>query len=202
MQFKRVHTIFGSFVNQKQVFFLKRFVVLFATVILFQGNATCQCLPNIGFEKGNFDNWVYSFYDESKINSFYVNASTPMSDYIPLVINSFPQLLDPNNNFSRFTPNGSKYSVRIGGDHYLGTNIEGRYYNQPLLAWDSGSKGSSFGATRISYTFTVPANRNDFAINFEFAVVFTPSSGLIPGSIDEPRFTVKVYDYDSNKYLD
>jgi len=201
MQFKRVHTIFGSFVNQKQVFFLKRFVVLFATVILFQGNATCQCLPNIGFENGNFDNWVYSNYGLTGINNFNVNALTPTSLYIPLVINSFPQLLDPTCNVPRFTPNGSKYSIRLGADHYAGNSVLGRYSNQPAFAYDSGSRGT-FGAQRMNYTFTVPTNKNDFAINFEFAVVFVISNRLRPGSLDEPRFSAKIYDYDAQQYLD
>jgi len=202
MQLERVHTVFSSYTFKKQITFLKRLSFLFFTVILFQGNATCQCLPNIGFENGNFDNWVYSNYDEKGINDFNVNPTNPISNYVQLIKNLFPQLLDPSNNIVRFTPNGSRYSIRIGGGGYMGESKLGRYYNKPELAYDSGGLKGIDGAQRVSYKLTVPANRNDFAINFEFAPVFTLTSAFNPGSIDEPRFTVKIYDYESNQYLD
>ena len=169
---------------------------------MFQGKATCQCLPNIGFEKGNFDNWVYFNYGVTGIDNFNVDPTNPISDYIQMIKNSFPQLLDPNNNVSRYTPNGSKYSIRLGGSGYLGDSKLGRYYNKPELAYDSGGFKGVNGDQRMRYTFTVPSNRNDFGINIEFAIIFAISTATLQGAIDEPRFTVKIYDYDAQQYLE
>jgi len=191
MQFKRVHTIFGSFVIKKQVFFLKRFIVLVIIVLLLQGKATCQCLPNIGFENGNFDNWICSYFSPTQINNYNVAPNGPSLMYQIMIKNTYPQLLDPSCNFYRQTPNGSNYSIRLGSGHYA--------YGSPNgIAADGGGSSNGGNAQRISYTFTVP-NKNDFAINFEFAVVLTYNND---SPLDEPRFTTKIYDLDNNIYID
>lgn len=191
MRFARFHTIFGFQIPGKlYVLLVKGLPALL--LLLCQFKAVCQCPPNIGFENGNFDRWVCSYFSPTQIDNFNVTPTGPTLMYHIMLKNTFPQPKDPSCDFPRNTPNSSNYSVRLGSGHYA--------YGAPPDGTDYGGSASNGGnAQRISYPFTIPSNKNDYAINFLFAVVLAYNND---SPVDEPRFTAKIYDYDKNMYLD
>lgn len=136
--------------------------------------AFSQCPPNIGFEDGNFDHWqCYSGRIDSNGN-VNVSPAIPMDERHTLKKNIFPQEMDPYGAFPVNCPNGSGYSVKLGND-------------------ESGAQ-----ADRVSYTFTIPAAQNSYSVIYNYAVVFQ-NPGHLP--YQQPRFTAKVFDVTSGKYI-
>lgn len=144
-------------------------LILTKVLMLMGMYAVAQCPVNIGFESGNFDNWQCSIGTVSVLNGQAVlslTSSPPTNDRHTIVTASNPQQLDPYGNFPINCPNGSGYSIR------LGNSKTGR------------------GAERVSYTFTIPANQNNYSIIYNYAVVFQN-----PGhaAFEQPKFTAKVF---------
>lgn len=133
-----------------------------------------QCPPNIGFENGNFDNWNCGIgeVDHNGTVNIFLQGVDP-NRHVIIKKTGAPQL-DPYGHFPIISPNGSKYSIK------LGNNITGAQ------------------AERVSYTFTVPSNRNDYSIIYNYAVVFQ-DPGHLP--FQQPRFTAKIFDVDDNTYV-
>lgn len=108
-----------------------------------------QCPLNIGFEFGNFTNWECSAGTISGLDGAITLAvSGPITQRHTLIKNSTPQLLDLYGKFPKNCPNGSGYSIQLGNDQ------TGRQ------------------AERVSYTFNIPANDNNYSIIYNYAVVF------------------------------
>lgn len=184
MWFAGFHTIFSFQMPGKlHILLVKGLSALL--LLLCQFKAVCQCPPNIGFENGNFDRWVSSYFSPTQIDNFNVAPTSPTLGYHIMLKNTFPQRKDPSCDFTRNAPNGSNYSIRLGSGHYE--------------APDDGGSSNGGNAQRVSYTFTIPSNNNDYAINFLFAAVLAYNND---SPVDEPRFTAKIYDYDKNMYLD
>ena len=134
-----------------------------------------NCPPNIGFEAGSFDNWNCFIGRVLRDGSLALFSSNPVDNRHTIIPNSYPQALDPYGSFPINCPNGSGYSVQ------LGNSIAGGQ------------------AERVSYTFNVPPDKNDYSILYNYAVVFQNPPHQ---PWEQPRFTSKVYNVTDNKYID
>ena len=142
----------------------------FISVITFS-----QCPPNIGFETGTFDNWECSIGTISSSNGIItLSPSGPVSGRHSIIQQSSLNPRDPYGDFPTSCPNGSGYSIRLG----------------------NSSTGRE--AERVSYTFTIPANQNNYSIIYNYAVVFQN-----PGHAEweQPKFTANVFDVTNNDYI-
>ncbi len=142
--------------------------LLFCIICLSGLKAQIGCPINIGFENGDFTGWEVSA-GSIEMNSGILSlspSSLPSSSHTIYKASANPEL-DFYGNFPVTCPNGSAYSIK------LGNNAIGR------------------GAESISYTFTVPANQNEYSLIYNFAVVFENPSHE---DHQQPRFTAKVYD--------
>ena len=129
---------------------------------------------NIGFENGTFDNWdfaVGNIQKDGKITTF-PSIAVPGSFTILKNDQSGPK--DNYGKFSIFSPNGSKYCVKLGNELY-GNTVQ-----------------------QMSYTLTIPPIGSSNII-FNYAVVLE-NPGHEP--YQQPRFTVKIYNVTDDKYLD
>jgi gliding motility-associated-like protein len=155
--------------------------LLLGTVLCGFGQVVTECPQNIGFENGDFKNWVCSVGEISGtgqmfpgavrpavISMFTSGAANPANQQL---LKSGQGLVDPYGKFPLDAPNGSNYIVR------LGNNSTGR------------------GAESISYTLTVPTNVDNYSIIFNYAVVIENP----PHEVDEqPKFTARILDVASN----
>ena len=133
-----------------------------------------DCPPNIGFESGTFNNWDCFTGTILRDGLLSLSPSVPVNDRHTLIANSYPQALDPFGGFPINCPNGSGFSVR------LGNSIAGGQ------------------AESVSYTFNIPAGKNDYSILYNYAVVFQNPPHK---PYEQPRFTSKVYNVTDNQYI-
>ena len=136
-----------------------------------------QCPPNIGFEKGNFENWetLKGTIDGGGIIS--MSAQTPdFFNHIILSADKDGNLNDEYGGFPVVCPNGSGYSVKLG------------------------SPTGGRDAHGLSYTFTVPKTSGDYSIIYNYAVVLENPGDHQP--FQQPVFSVKVFNVTDNKYVD
>jgi hypothetical protein len=146
---------------------------LFFLICFLQSSA--QCPVNLGFESGNFSNWQCFAGMVDARGDLSTSVTGPLKTRHTMYQNSFPQERDPYGKFPVNCPNGSNHSIRIGNDS-INSQVDG-----------------------VSYTLTVPADKNDYSIVYNYAVVFED-----PGHLDfqQPHFTAKVFDVSANKYID
>ena len=134
--------------------------LLLLLVLIFAGikPASAQCPPNIDFEDGTFTGWqcwvgsVAELVGPPAKNVITWSPDMPVDPALyPTrfrMFTSFPgNGLDPYGNFPRNCPNGSGHSIQLGNDNN-GREAEG-----------------------ISYTFTIPAGRNEYSLIYHYAVV-------------------------------
>jgi gliding motility-associated-like protein len=146
--------------------------------LFFSSGSFAQCPPNIGFESGNFAEWECSIGKISNTDgSISLSVSGPVDDRHTIIANnsSNAQILDPYGNFPINCPNGSNYSVRLG----------------------NSSTGAQ--AEQLSYTFTIPANQNNYSIIYNYAVVFQNPKDH--EAYQQPKFTANVYDVTTGNYI-
>lgn len=137
--------------------------------------ATAQCPPNIGFEAGSFENWQCSIGSISPSSGeITLNPSAPIGGRHSLFQNNNFPVNDPFGNFPVNCPNGSNFSIQLG----------------------NSSTGRQ--AERVSYTFTIPIDDDNYSIIYNYAVVFQN-----PGHADweQPKFTANVFDVSKNTYI-
>lgn len=122
---------------------------IFFSILLWNINSYAQdCPPNIGFEEGAFFGWQTSEGSlERNTGILSISAGGPTYDRHTIIGNTIPAEVDPYGLFPVTCPNGSDYSIRLGNEM-------------------NGSQAES-----VSYTFTIPANRNDYSIIYQYAVV-------------------------------
>ncbi|WP_165958231.1 gliding motility-associated C-terminal domain-containing protein [Segetibacter sp. 3557_3] len=132
------------------------------------------CPPNIGFEDGSFNKWECFSGKVTGTGLIDVPAIGSMSNVHTISDNNGPQAVDPYGKFPVNCPNGSRYSIRLGNDQ-------------------NGAQ-----AERVSYTFNIPANMNDYSIIYNYAVVFQNPNHA---EFQQPRFTSRVFDVTSNQYV-
>lgn len=151
-------------------------VCLLVTAIAGRLPAQSSCPVNIGFENGNFTNWLCQdgFVNASGAISF--TQSQPINGKHTLLKNAAPQARDTFGGFPVNCPNGSGYSIKLG------------------------NSGAGAEAQGVSYTFTIPAGQDDYSIIYNYAVVLQNPSDH--AWFEQPQFTSKVFDVSANKYLE
>jgi len=130
------------------------------------------CIDNIDFEFGDFTNWK-CYKGTAKTNGTnYVTWSpttpvAPIANRHQLISSTSLPVNDVYGGFPRLCPSGGNYSLQLGNN----------------------STGSQ--AEKVSCTFTIPADQNDFQIEYYYAVVFQDPNHNFD---QQPRFQAKVYD--------
>jgi gliding motility-associated-like protein len=153
--------------------FLLCFITLKVSSQVMPGGIVCP--PNIGFETGSLNNWECFEGLVARDGTLNLSPTSPSVNRHSIIQNTFPQSLDPYGGFPINCPNGSGYSIRLGNS-------------------SAGGQAES-----VNYTFTIPANKNDYSILYHYAVVFQNP----PHKPEEqPRFQSRVYNVTDNKYID
>ena len=154
----------------------KFYFVLIAFVFLavVKTYAQSSCPENIGFENGNLLNWQCYIGTISRAGIIDVSPSAPANGRHD-VIRYSPTAVDYFGKFPLTCPNGSLYSLKLGNEQ-IGAQAE-----------------------RVSYTFKVPADQKNFVIIYNYAVVFQNPDHQ---DYEQPKFTAKVFNVTSNKYVD
>ncbi len=146
---------------------------ILACILISVGHAYAQCPENIGFESGSFKNWKTYIGEVSRTGLVTVNETAdPIAWRHEIITGSGG--LDPYGNFPTISPNGSKYSVKLGNSDVL------------------------HEAERLSYTFTVPMVQQ-YSLILSYAMVLQNPSH---GENEQPRFTVSVYNVTDNKAVE
>lgn len=137
-----------------------------------------QCPVNIGFEMGDFTRWNFvqgTFLSQTGRDGagiLILNDSTFDAERHTIIPRSAKQV-DPYGGFALASPNGSDYVVRLGNN-------------------DKHSH-----AQRLSYTFTVPANNNEYSLIYYYALVLQdPTSNHTDDN--KPKFTASVFNVTDN----
>ncbi len=137
--------------------------------------AQSSCPDNIGFEHGSFTNWDCFGGFVSPVNGIVgLTGPNPLSNRHTIISKTTPPALDFYGKFPVNCPNGSNYSIQLGNSN---VNAE---------------------ADRVSYTFTVPADKDEYSIIYNYAIVFQ-NPGHLPE--EQPKFTSRVYDQTAGEYL-
>lgn len=148
--------------------------LLIVLMMIINCSSYAQCPPNIGFEKGNFDNWETlkgSIDGAGNITMF--PQAPDFFNHVMLSAANDGKLNDEYGGFPVVCPNGSGYSVK------LGTASGGR------------------DAHGLSYTFTVPKTSGDYSIIYNYAVVLENPPHQ---PHEQPLFSVKVFNVTDNRY--
>lgn len=149
------------------------FKFLLATFLFAGTGAFAQCPQNIGFEDGAFTNWeayvgeVLQPYGETVVNS-----TAPQIDR-HRIMRASDENLDEFGHFPTVSPNGSKYSVKLG-------NSRGGHQ-----------------AERLTYTFTVP-QVEQYILVLNYALVLQNPKNANHTKYDQPRFAVTVFNVTDN----
>lgn len=146
---------------------LKLFIALFFGI----SGVYAQCPQNIGFESGTFANW--EAYSGSIGLDGVINVQSTIPELDRHTIESGEDV-DGYGDFPTVSPNGGKYSVRLGNE---GTGRE---------------------VQRLSYSLTVPSNMQ-YSLILSYAVVFQNPSH---SEFQQPRFTVTVYNETDNQLVE
>lgn len=157
----------------KKIAYLFNKVYAFCTLFFFiniQNIIAQDCPPNIDLESGTFANWkCYTGFVNAVANSRNVIS---LSEFAPTQNrhtlfggSTAIGLKDYYGGFPVLCPNGSNYSVKLG-------NTEGG--------------GEAEG---LSYEFTIPLNRNTFALIYNYAVVFQDPNHQ---SFQQPRLELEI----------
>lgn len=155
---------------------LKWGVLLFLFACINFTSAFSQCPPNIGFERGNFDNWETLKGQISRDGAIFLSPISPdPSTHRIMDANINGKETDQYGGFPVVCPNGSGYSVKLGME-----------------------QGGS-DAHGLNYTFTVPATSGDYSIIYNYAVVLENPKHE---SFEQPQLAVKIFNVTDNKYED
>ncbi|MEO8172848.1 MAG: hypothetical protein ABI581_07185, partial [Sediminibacterium sp.] len=150
-------------------------LVLIHACILFSIDGFSQCPPNIGFETGTFEHWECSIGVISGADgSISLDPSAPTYSRHTIIPNTIPVGYDPYGGFPTSCSNGSGYSIQLG------------------------NKSTGRQAERASYTFTIPADDDNYSIIYNYAVVFQNPEHL---AWEQPQFTANVFDVASGGYI-
>jgi gliding motility-associated-like protein len=143
--------------------------------LCFFAGAQDKCPANIGFELGSFEGWECSQGSIARVDgSISLSPSIPTYNRHTLIANTANPILDSYGGFPVNSPNGSGFSIQLGNSSTGGL------------------------AERVSYTFTIPSDQNNYSIIYDYAVVFQD-----PGHQDweQPKFTANVYDLNTGSYI-
>ncbi len=151
-------------------YLLIAFVLIFSVV---RSSAQSACPPNIGFEEGTFNHWEMSWGDTSPTDGKITLHSG--RGVLNLIMNNGGTVpTDPLGGFPVISPNGSKYSLKIGDER------------------------PSASADQVAYNLVVPTNSSGYSIIFDYAVVLQNPSHK---DYEQPRFLVKVFNVTRGEYI-
>jgi gliding motility-associated-like protein len=161
----------------------RRAVYIFTFLLLMFGNKVwSQCPLNIGFDTGDFTNWTgYTGYiDTTSFQLIFPDQGIVSG--LHTIISRASQQTDPYAKFALTSPNGSPYVAMLGND------TRGRQINK---------------AEKLSYTFTVPTDNNNFSFIYYYAVVIEdPKADNVHNINNKPKFTASVFNVTDNKVTD
>jgi gliding motility-associated-like protein len=140
-----------------------------------QGN----CPNNIDFELGDFTNWNLYTGVANNVNAM-GQIFSPNTQFAVYSAANGTGINDQFGNFPVLCPNGSNYSVLLG-----------RPYN-------GGNAGGQ--SERLSYTFTIPAGFVKYSLTYFYAAVLN-QGGSGHNSFNQPRFSVKIIDINTNQQV-
>ncbi|MBI1341874.1 MAG: T9SS type B sorting domain-containing protein [Terrimonas sp.] len=148
-------------------------------VFRFSINAGAQsCPPNIDFETGTFANWIcYTgtvFANNNQNEIVLTPSGGPINNRHTMYSAAQNNGNDYYGGFPISCPNGSGYSIRLGND-LGGTEAEG-----------------------ISYTFTIPSNRDTYSLVYHYAVVFQDPNHL---EFQQPRLELEINNLTDNELI-
>src|SRR5687767_12269351 len=118
-----------------KTFFYLLVVLLYTST----GFSQTSCPANIGFEMGDFTGWTCHTGNVTLANGVNVSPSGPTITRHTILQNTIPQDKDAYGHFPVNCPNGSGYSIRLG------------------------NSGVGAQAERVSYTFTVPIDKDEYS---------------------------------------
>ncbi|RYE36878.1 MAG: gliding motility-associated C-terminal domain-containing protein [Sphingobacteriaceae bacterium] len=152
---------------------MKFYSILLVSLCLMLFKVKAQnCPENIGFEDGTLKNWE-AYIGIIDRSGAITTGSSPALPGRHTVIKYANNQLDPYGKFPMTCPNGSLYSLKLGND------------------------GTGMQVDRVSYTFKVPNNQT-YSIIYNYAVVFQNPDHV---DFEQPKFTARVFDVASNKYV-
>lgn len=166
--------------NNNQLLARKFYFLVFFAFFICANDLRAQCPENIDFEYGNFSNWTcYTGYVSAAGGQNVITLSqsggpvTGQHEIYDRV--SSPNLTDPYGGFPVMSPNGSRYSMKLG-------NTTGGHQ-----------------AEGISYEFTIPAGQNTYSLIYFYAVVFQNPNHEI---FQQPRLELEVTNVSDNQLIE
>jgi gliding motility-associated-like protein len=155
----------SALLNDQFAFFIRRRRFKLLIIIFFSiSGVYAQCPDNIGFESGNLNNWVAYSGQISRTGTVTLDPTPPAVNRHKITQAS-EMAIDTFGHFPTVSPNGSKFSVRLGNDR---TGAE---------------------AERLSYTFTVPQT-TQYSLILNYAVVLQNANHR---EFEQPRFIISVF---------
>ncbi len=147
------------------------FLLFITTVCLLPAlNVRAQlfCPANINFEQGSLANWKF----DTALNNGASGITTPVN-VTPISTRhalTSGATTDYYGSFPIVDPNGGSFSLKLGNDAVRAQ------------------------VDRARYTFTIPANVNNYSLIYRYAVVFENPTSPVHTSSEQPYFKVRVYD--------
>jgi len=142
-------------------------ILILFCIASFCASSQTLCPPNLDFEDGNFTNWTCkngSVTTSGSGNTLNLVTGPPLTGRHTII--SFADTsTDKYGGFPVLCPNGSGYSVKLGNEN-TGSEAEG-----------------------VFYTYTIPPTATNFAILYNYAVVFQNPGHDPP---EQPRFRARV----------
>ncbi|EHQ30429.1 T9SS C-terminal target domain-containing protein [Mucilaginibacter paludis] len=147
-------------------------------LVMYAGTTMAQCPTNIGFEQGDFTGWEGDIGTIERNSGAITFTNHIIVNGLQSIITRASQQVDEFAGFKLASPNGSNAIAKLGDK-------------------TTGSK-----AQRLTYTFTVPANNNNFSLIYYYAVVLEDPTGGNHTNANKPKFTAAVFNVSDNKYTD
>jgi gliding motility-associated-like protein len=147
-------------------------------------NAQTSHCANLGFELGNFDNWLcYNWLHANTLNESPILVGFPTPRRQEIMTDPTAKDPDTGNKLSKIPP-GYHYSARLGD-----------YYNHSDVDYDSNRRWNQ----SLRYTMTIDST--NALLVLKFAVVLEdPTSGHT--EIQEPRFKLSLYNQNGDTIHD
>ncbi|KQS28433.1 gliding motility-associated C-terminal domain-containing protein [Pedobacter sp. Leaf194] len=147
--------------------------MLFIVLLAITSKSFAQLCPeNIGFENGSFKNWkIYTGTISTSGVSINEVANATLGRH---TLQNDRVALDAYGKFPIVPKNAGNYTVKLGNN------------------------GTGAQAEGISYLINVPANRPEFTLTYQYAVVFEDPNHSVS---EQPRFLARVKDLETGKYI-
>jgi gliding motility-associated-like protein len=160
----------------------KAFYATIVLLVMCTGMAMGQCPVNIGFDLGSFTNWQGATGTIGTDGTVTLPNSGTGAAVFGLISRAAQQV-DYYGQFSLSSPNGSSTVAQLG-DNTTGS-----------------AKTGLNKAQRLTYTFTVPANSNEFSLIYYYAVVLEdPPNDASHTDLTKPKFRAAVFNVTDNQY--